>query len=40
MKTGVLMERLLPAIGGKGRPWCDYRQLIDGIVGRLPTGAP
>ncbi|WP_327368545.1 IS5 family transposase [Streptomyces sp. NBC_01217] len=31
---------LLPAVDGRGRPWRDHRQVIDGVLWRLRTGAP
>ncbi|WP_433501823.1 IS5 family transposase (plasmid) [Sphaerimonospora sp. CA-214678] len=39
-KAWQRIESLLPATGGKGRPWRDHRQVIDGILWRLRTGAP
>lgn len=34
------IEPLLPVTDGRGRPWRDHRQVIDGILWRLRTGAP
>ncbi|MFE5999451.1 IS5 family transposase [Streptomyces sp. NPDC056454] len=31
---------LLPGIDGRGRPWRDHRQVINGMLWRLRTGAP
>jgi transposase len=31
---------LLPARGGRGRQWRDHRQVINGILWKLRTGAP
>jgi transposase len=31
---------LLPKNGGRGKPWRDHRQVIDGILWKLRTGAP
>ncbi|MGI5485632.1 IS5 family transposase [Microtetraspora malaysiensis] len=39
-KAWQRIEPLLPATDGKGRPWRDHRQVIDGILWRLRTGAP
>jgi transposase len=36
----VRLEPLLPKRGGQGRRWRDHRQVIDGILWRLRTGAP
>jgi transposase len=30
----------LPAGGRRGRPWTDHRQVINGILWKLRTGAP
>src|SRR5919107_3770184 len=34
------IEPLLPARGGCGRQWRDHRQVINGILWKLRTGAP
>ncbi|MER6727434.1 MULTISPECIES: IS5 family transposase [Streptomyces] len=34
------MEPLLPQVDGRGRPWCDHRQVVNGVLWRLRTGAP
>ncbi|MFD3730109.1 IS5 family transposase [Streptomyces sp. NPDC058632] len=34
------MEPLLPGVDGRGRPWRDHRQVINGVPWRLRTGAP
>ena len=34
------LEPLLPANGGRGKPWADHRRVIDGILWKLRTGAP
>lgn len=34
------MAPLLPANGGRDRPWRDHRQVVNGILWRLRTGAP
>ncbi len=34
------IEPLLPVTEGRGRPWRGHRQVIDGILWRLRTGAP
>lgn len=34
------IEPLLPVTDGRGRPWRGHRQVIDGILWRLRTGAP
>ncbi|MFE0209007.1 IS5 family transposase [Streptomyces sp. NPDC058985] len=34
------LERLLPKAAGRGRPWRDHRQVINGVLWRLRTGAP
>ncbi|MFC4537146.1 IS5 family transposase [Sphaerisporangium dianthi] len=39
-KAWQRIEPLLPATDGRGRPWRDHRQVIDGILWRLRTGAP
>ncbi|MFH9656238.1 IS5 family transposase [Streptomyces anulatus] len=41
--TDVAWERiapLLPGVDGRGRPWRDHRQVINGVLWRLRTGAP
>ncbi|MFE9132599.1 IS5 family transposase [Streptomyces sp. NPDC007355] len=34
------IEPLLPRVGGRGRPWRDHRQVVNGVLWRLRTGAP
>lgn len=34
------IEPLLPRVDGRGRPWRDHRQVIDGVLWRLRAGAP
>ncbi|MFF7243602.1 IS5 family transposase [Embleya sp. NPDC008237] len=36
----VRIEPLLPVVDGRGRPWRGHRQVIDGVLWRLRTGAP
>lgn len=31
---------LLPAGGGRGRPWADHRTVLEGICWRYRTGSP
>ncbi|MEU4469426.1 IS5 family transposase [Streptomyces sp. NPDC024017] len=31
---------MLPGVDGRGRPWRDHRQVINGVLWRLRTGAP
>lgn len=31
---------LLPGVDGRGRPWRDHRQVVNGVLWRLRTGAP
>ncbi|WP_267715641.1 IS5 family transposase [Streptomyces sp. CoH17] len=41
--TDAAWERiapLLPGVDGRGRPWRDHRQVINGLLWRLRTGAP
>ncbi|MFE0874443.1 IS5 family transposase [Streptomyces smyrnaeus] len=41
--TDVAWQRiapLLPGVDGRGRPWRDHRQVINGVLWRLRTGAP
>ncbi|MFF9131462.1 IS5 family transposase [Streptomyces sp. NPDC014776] len=41
--TDAAWERiapLLPGVEGRGRPWRDHRQVINGVLWRLRTGAP
>ncbi|MFI1770014.1 IS5 family transposase [Streptomyces sp. NPDC020800] len=33
-------EPLLPQSDGAGRPWRDHRQVVNGVLWRLRTGAP
>ena len=39
-KAWAAIEPLLPAGGGRGQPWRDHRQVINGILWKLRTGAP
>ncbi|MEU8957970.1 IS5 family transposase [Streptomyces sp. NPDC048518] len=34
------IEPLMPRVGGRGRPWRDHRQVVNGVLWRLRTGAP
>ena len=34
------IEPLLPRADGCGRPWRDHRQVVNGVLWRLRTGAP
>ncbi|MFC8717738.1 IS5 family transposase [Kitasatospora sp. NPDC057198] len=34
------IEPLLPQRDGAGRPWRDHRQVVNGVLWRLRTGAP
>jgi transposase len=34
------IEPLLPRMDGRGRPWWDHRQVVNGVLWRLRTGAP
>ncbi|WP_434092479.1 IS5 family transposase [Streptomyces flaveolus] len=34
------IEPLLPQLDGRGRPWRDHRQVVNGVLWRLRTGAP
>lgn len=40
MRYGGRIERLLPQVDGRGRPWRDHRQVVNGVLWRLRTGAP
>ncbi len=31
---------LLPQVDGRGRPWREHRQVVNGVLWRLRTGAP
>ncbi|GLW59587.1 hypothetical protein Kpho01_75970 [Kitasatospora phosalacinea] len=31
---------MLPQADGRGRPWRDHRQVVNGVLWRLRTGAP
>ncbi|MFD5575428.1 IS5 family transposase, partial [Streptomyces cadmiisoli] len=33
-------EPLLPQVDGRGRPWRDHRQVVNGVLRRLRTGSP
>ncbi len=39
-KAWARIEPLLPVTDGRGRPWRDHREVINGILWRLRTGAP
>lgn len=34
------VEPLLPGNGGRGQQWRDHRQVLNGILWKLRTGAP
>ncbi|MFH8866617.1 transposase [Streptomyces griseus] len=34
------IEPLLPQVDERGRPWRDHRQVVNGVLWRLRTGAP
>ncbi len=34
------LEPLLPTSEGRGRPWHDHRQMLNGILWLLRSGAP
>jgi transposase len=36
----VQIASQLPPNGRRGRPWADHRQIINGILWKLRTGAP
>src|SRR6188768_2736330 len=36
----AILEPLLPGNGGRGQQWRDHRQVINGILWKLRTGAP
>ncbi len=36
----VWLEPYRPKPGGRGRRWCDHRQVINGIPFRVRTGVP
>ncbi|MCX4774484.1 IS5 family transposase [Streptomyces sp. NBC_01285] len=41
--TDTAWERiapLLPQVDGRGRPWRNHRQVVNGVLWRLRTGAP
>ncbi|MEU4410824.1 transposase [Streptosporangium sp. NPDC023963] len=39
-RTRQRIEPLLPATDGRGRPWRDHREVVNGISWRLRTGSP
>jgi transposase len=39
-KAWARIEPLLPSIESGGRRWRDHRQVINGILWKLRTGAP
>ena len=34
-----LIEPMLPKAGGKGRPWADHRQVLNGLFWKFSSGA-
>jgi transposase len=34
------LEPLLPAGGGRGRPWADHRTVVNGVFHRVRAGQP
>ena len=34
------LEPLLPGNGGRGQQWRDHRQVLNGVLWKLRTGAP
>lgn len=47
VRDGVISDELwavvgplLPAAGGRGRPWADHRTVLEGISWRYRTGSP
>ena len=34
-----LIEPMLPKAGGKGRPWADHRQVMNGLFWKFSSGA-
>jgi transposase len=36
----VVIEPLLPKLKSRGRPWQDDREVVEGILWVLRTGAP
>ncbi|MEU0404139.1 IS5 family transposase, partial [Streptomyces sp. NPDC006197] len=38
--TWERIEPLLPRADGRGRPWRDHRQVVNGVLWRLRTGVP
>ncbi|MEW1893616.1 IS5 family transposase [Streptomyces sp. NPDC085659] len=38
--TWQRISPLLPGVDGRGRPWRDHPQVINGVLWRLRTGAP
>ena len=39
-RAGAVIAPLMPAGGGRGKPWTDYRPVIDGILWKLRIGSP
>ena len=39
-RAWAVLAPLLPAGGGRGKPWADHRQVINGILWKLRTGSP
>jgi transposase len=35
----ALIEPLVPKAGGKGRPWANHRQVLNGLFWKLCSGA-
>ncbi len=36
----AILKPLLPENGGRGQQWRDHRQVVNGILWKLRTGAP
>ncbi len=39
-RAWAVIAPLLPAVGGRGKPWADHRRVINGILWKLRTGSP
>ena len=39
-RAWAVIAPLLPAGGGRGKPWADHRRVLNGIVWKLRTGSP
>ncbi|MFI9376284.1 transposase [Streptomyces parvulus] len=35
-----MIGQLLPRVDSRGQPWPDHRQMVNGVLWRLRTGAP